>query len=297
MNRAAVASAFRELQDEICIGLQDLDPKLQITEDNWQRQEGGGGCTRVLDGEVFESGGVNFSEVHGTLPTAAAKALMAEGSTFHASGVSIVIHPRSPMVPIIHMNVRHFELDSGTSWFGGGIDLTPVYYDAQEAEQFHAAMKAVCDRHDPSFHKEFSEWAKRYFTIKHRGESRGIGGIFFDRLNAERGPMEALFAFVLDVGRSFVPTYGPMVRAKKDLPYGEHEKRWQSLRRGRYVEFNLVQDRGTRFGLETGGRTESILMSLPRHAEWAYDHHPAPGSREEETLLVLRSLASKSEMS
>lgn len=300
MNRSDIAGAFRQLQDDICAGLKALDPELDILEDLWERPSksteqghGGGGRTRVLNGEVFESGGVNFSEVQGELPPAAAKALKADGGRFYATGVSIVIHPRSPMVPIIHMNVRYFELDSGTSWFGGGIDLTPIYFDKEETDAFHSKLKAVCDRHNPQYHAEFSAWADEYFTINHRGESRGIGGIFFDRLTRERAPMELLFAFTLDVGNTFIPAYSPIVEAKKGLPFGEREKNWQSLRRGRYVEFNLVQDRGTRFGLETGGRTESILMSLPKHAEWTYDFQPEKGSEEELTLVELKRRAEK----
>jgi coproporphyrinogen III oxidase len=208
---------------------------------------------------------------------------------FYATGVSIVIHPHSPMVPIIHMNTRYFEMSNGTWWFGGGIDLTPHYVDAEDAKYFHTQMKAVCDNHHPSYYPEFKKWADDYFYLKHRQETRGIGGIFFDHLKAENGfTKEQRFEFVKDVGRAFAPTYAYFMKKNHTLPFTDEHKAWQYLRRGRYVEFNLVWDRGTKFGLETDGRTESILMSLPPQARWEYNHQPAPGSAEQQTLDALK---------
>jgi coproporphyrinogen III oxidase len=193
------------------------------------------------------------------------------------------------MVPIIHMNVRYFEMSSGHSWFGGGIDLTPHYVVEEDARWFHQQLKTVCDRHDPAYYSKFKPWADDYFYIPHRQETRGVGGIFFDYLKPESPAHKAdLFAFVQDVGNTFAPIYTHFMRQNQSQPYGEHEKQWQFQRRGRYVEFNLVWDRGTKFGLETNGRTESILMSMPPQANWTYDFRAEPGSREEQTIGLLK---------
>ena len=282
-----IENYFRSLQDEICSGLETLDGTATFQEDLWQRPEGGGGRTRIIEGHLIERGGVNFSAVHGPLSDQAANALKMEGASFYATGVSIVLHPKNPMVPIIHMNVRYFALENGPWWFGGGIDLTPHYVDPTAARLFHQGLKAVCDKYDSSYYPGFKEWADRYFYVKHRQETRGIGGIFFDRLNGPASK-EDLFAFVREVGESFVPLYTEQVAEKRTLPYGEAEMEWQKLRRGRYVEFNLVWDRGTKFGLETGGRTESILMSLPPLASWTYDYQAKEGSKEASTLEWLK---------
>jgi coproporphyrinogen III oxidase len=233
---------------------------------------------------------VNFSAVEGPLNPQAAKSLGVEPGVFFATGVSIVLHPNNPMVPIIHMNIRYFEMDGGEYWFGVGIDLTPHYIQEDQARTFHQALKNTCDKHNPDFYPEFKVWADDYFFIKHRNETRGIGGIFFDRLNQEtRGlTKEELFNFVLDVGKTFAPVYTKFMSESHHLPFIETQRSWQLLRRGRYVEFNLVYDRGTRFGLETGGRTESILMSLPNQANWAYDFQTEAGSPEEKTLSLLK---------
>ena len=283
---------FKELQDEICSGLENLDGGTRFQEDLWERSEGGGGRTRViLDGTVFEKGGVNFSHVHGPLPEIIGKGLqLPAGSVFHATGVSIVIHPRNPHVPIIHMNVRYFEIDNGTWWFGGGIDVTPTYVIRDEAVQVHRYLKEVCDAFHPEFYPEFKAWCDRYFYLKHRKETRGIGGLFFDRLNGEKGmTREEIFEFVKAVGKAFLPVYSPLVTHNKKRMYSTREKDFQMLRRSRYVEFNLVYDRGTKFGLETDGRIESILMSMPPEARWYYDFQPEPGSYEEDTLKNLRA--------
>ncbi|HEU4718627.1 MAG TPA: oxygen-dependent coproporphyrinogen oxidase [Bacteroidia bacterium] len=281
----AVSARFRELQDSICRALEDEDGKGKFHEDIWERPGGGGGRTRIMrHGNVIEKGGVNFSAVHGELPENIRGALNVQQHKFFATGVSIVIHPESPMVPIIHMNVRYFEMENGQFWFGGGIDLTPHYIDEKDAGWFHQRLKEVCDRHSNEYYDRFKKWADDYFFIKHRNETRGIGGIFFDRLTGEK---EKLFSFVTDVGELFAPVYTNFMRLHRDDPYGEKEKSWQLLRRGRYVEFNLVYDKGTKFGLDTSGRTESILMSLPEKAGWEYDFVPVKGSPEEKTTLAL----------
>lgn len=290
MKKEEVSDWFKSLQDDICSQLETADGKSRFREDLWTRKEGGGGRTRIFEeGSVIEKGGVNFSAVHGPTPKNILEALKLEPSDFFATGVSIVMHPQSPMVPIIHMNVRYFEMSNGISWFGGGIDLTPHYVDEEDARYFHQKMKAVCDKHHVSYHTEFKKWADDYFYIKHRKETRGIGGIFFDRLTGSGGiKLEDRWAFVQAVGQSFAPIYTHLMNKNKGLPYGENEKKWQYLRRGRYVEFNLVLDKGTKFGLDTDGRTESILMSLPPQANWVYDFQPEKGSKEEETLNLLK---------
>lgn len=289
LTKETIATYFQNLQDDICRQLELADGTGKFREDKWQRGEGGGGRSRLLQGAVIEKGGVNFSAVHGPTPEKILHALQLEQADFYATGVSIVLHPKSPMVPIIHMNVRYFEMSTGVWWFGGGIDLTPHYIDAQDAHFFHTQLKAICDKHDSSYYSRFKKWADDYFYIKHRNETRGVGGIFFDRLNDKSGLSKAeLFAFVKDVGETFCKVYIPLVEKNKNLPYGEREKNWQLLRRGRYVEFNLVWDKGTKFGLDTEGRTESILMSLPPQANWVYDFQVEAGSREEATLLLLK---------
>jgi len=289
ISKEEIAEWFKDLQDSICEALEGVDGQSKFTEDHWQREGGGGGRTRVISaGGLLEKGGVNFSAVHGQTPEKILKTLQLESSDFFATGVSIVLHPINPRVPIIHMNVRYFEMSNGTWWFGGGIDLTPHYVEEEEARVFHSSLKAACDKHHPDYYKRFKQWADDYFFIKHRKESRGIGGIFFDRLDEKEGKSkEELFAFVKDVGLCFAPTYTRLAVPKKELPFTEKEKQWQLLRRGRYVEFNLVYDRGTKFGLDTDGRVESILMSLPETAGWQYNHIPEKGSREEKTLQYL----------
>lgn len=291
-NKQEIADWFRGLQDRICAALEQEDGGTTFQEDLWQHHEVGGGRTRVIaHGNVLEKGGVNFSAVSGKLSPAAQKALGIEGDAFFATGVSIVLHPASPMVPIIHMNVRYFELENGRHWFGGGIDLTPIYVVPEDGRWFHQQMKAVCDAHHESYYPDFKAWADRYFYLPHRSETRGVGGIFFDRLEPTEGLSKAQrWAFVQAVGNAFAPTYGELIKRNRNLDFGDAQKQWQLLRRGRYVEFNLVLDRGTKFGLETGGRTESILMSLPEHASWQYNHVPEAGSREAETLGYLKQV-------
>lgn len=296
--RARMENMIRDAQDTICDALAKVDGT-PFREDAWQREGGGGGRSRVLqDGNVFEKAGVNISIVHGTLSPEAARSMGGgqslspdEDLSFFAAGISLVIHPKNPMAPTAHANYRYFERGDGQKdgswWFGGGADLTPSYLFDEDAAHFHRTHKEACDKHDPAFYPRFKKWCDEYFFIKHRGESRGIGGIFFDDLH-DRDP-ERIFAFSSECAAAFVPSYVPLVERRKDLPFTEEHKRWQQLRRGRYVEFNLVYDRGTIFGLKTGGRIESILMSLPLTARWEYDHHPAEGSEEARLLDVLKN--------
>jgi coproporphyrinogen III oxidase len=296
LTKEMITDGLMNLQDRICSGLETLDGIATFREDKWERPGGGGGRTRVLQkGAVIEKGGVNFSSVHGEMPALLLKTLQMEAIeseealNFFATGVSIVLHPESPMTPIIHMNVRYFEISNGVWWFGGGIDLTPIYVDIALAKDFHQKMKVVCDRFHPSYYARFKSCCDDYFYIKHRKETRGVGGIFFDRLGLEE-PLskEQLFEFIIAVGNTFLSAYATQVETTRHLSYGEKELHWQSLRRARYVEYNLVWDRGTQFGLQTDGRTESILMSMPPVAAWEYDYQPAVGSAEAETLKWLQ---------
>ena len=292
-SREEIKDSFIELQDNICSQLETADGSGRFEPDRWERPGGGGGISRVLSGgNVIEKGGVNFSAVWGKTPEQTLKTLnlpAEEPSDFFATGVSIVLHPHNPLVPIIHMNVRYFEMSNGTWWFGGGIDLTPHYVNEDDARFFHQQLKRVCDQFDAGYYHKFKTWADNYFFIKHRNETRGIGGIFFDHLKADASTSkQKLFNFVKAVGSCFAPTYTTLMDKNSDRPFTEAHKAWQYLRRGRYVEFNLVWDRGTKFGLETDGRTESILMSLPPQANWEYNHKPAQGSEEYKTLMLLR---------
>jgi coproporphyrinogen III oxidase len=281
---------FRELQDTICVQIEQTDGKAKFKEDNWTRKEGGGGRSRVMaGGDVIEKGGVMFSAVWGQLPTNILSSLKLEEAEFYATGISIVMHPVNPWCPIIHMNTRYFEMSNGVSWFGGGIDLTPHYVIPEEAVLFHTKIAEACNRHHPDYYQKFKNWADDYFYIKHRDETRGIGGIFFDRLSEGNNILLSdRFEFVKEVGKLFAPVYSELLNRNKNKSYTEAEKKWQLLRRGRYVEFNLVYDRGTKFGLDTNGRTESILMSMPPVANWDYDVQTIAGSKEEFTLSKLK---------
>lgn len=285
-----IAEIYKGIQDHITSQLELHDDEGKFKEDLWQRADGGGGRTRIFEnGKVIEKGGVAFSAVHGPTPDKILKKLGLDQADFFATGVSIVLHPKSPMVPIIHMNIRYFEMDNGTHWFGGGIDLTPHYIDPEDARYFHTEVKKVCDQYDPTYYPKFKSWADDYFYVKHRNETRGIGGIFYDRLSSTSDShFENILEFSLSLGRLFPDIYGHFMKKNGAVPYGETEKAWQNLRRGRYVEFNLVWDAGTKFGLDTNGRTESILMSMPPQAEWTYMHEPTPGSAEAFTLQHLK---------
>jgi coproporphyrinogen III oxidase len=295
MTKETIRDWFLNLQEDICHEIKQADSEGSFIEDDWERSGGGGGLSRILsNGKIIEKGGVNFSAVWGRTPEPVLRSMQLnanELSEFFATGVSIVMHPHSPMVPIIHMNVRYFEMTGQKNvwWFGGGIDLTPHYVVDEDAAYFHRNLKEVCDRHHADYYPEFKKWADDYFYIRHRHETRGIGGIFFDYLKDDNDfTKESRFAFVKDVGKAFAPLYTYYMKKNSQLPYGDKEKTWQYLRRGRYVEFNLVWDRGTKFGLDTDGRTESILMSLPPQANWLYNYQPMPGSPEEKTLSLLK---------
>jgi coproporphyrinogen III oxidase len=292
VTKDTISEGFRALQLRICKALEEIDGKAFFKEDAWDREEGGGGFTCTLkEGAVLEKGGVAFSAVHGPVTPAMKKQLGLEGETFFATGVSVVLHPHNPHIPIIHMNVRYFEMDNGEKyWFGGGIDLTPHYIVEDQAVLFHRQLKVICDKYSSVFYQKFKPWADEYFYIPHRAESRGIGGIFFDHQSAEEGiTKEQLFSFCKDLGDNFSFIYEEQVLLGKEKVFSEQEILWRNFRRGRYVEFNLVHDRGTKFGLFSGGRTESILMSLPPMAQWEYNLQVKKESPEGKTMDFLKS--------
>jgi len=285
---------IENLQDTITSKLEKIDDKATFQEDIWKRPEGGGGRTRVIEkGNVFEKGGVNISAVHGVLPETMQKHFDGSHCNFFACGLSLVLHPKNPFVPTVHANWRYFEMydELGTivdQWFGGGQDLTPYYLFEEDAKHFHQTCQAVCDNHNPDFYIEYKRKCDEYFYNSHRNEGRGIGGLFFDYCKASDSmTMQNWYSFVKEVGDSFLDAYVPIVQRRKDIVYTKKHKNWQEIRRGRYVEFNLVHDKGTLFGLKTNGRIESILMSLPPHVQWVYDHHPEKGSEEGKLMEVL----------
>jgi coproporphyrinogen III oxidase len=291
MDKKAVITWLRSLQDHICAELEAEDGAAKFREDAWRREGGGGGVSRVLtEGAAIEKGGVNFSHVHGTELPAAASAARPElaGCAFEAMGVSLVIHPRNPHAPTSHANVRFFVAERPGQepiwWFGGGFDLTPIYGYAEDCVHWHRTARAACAPSGPEVYPRFKDWCDQYFFIKHRNEPRGVGGLFFDDLN-EPG-FDNSFALARRIGDAYIRAYRPILARRKDLPHGERERQFQLYRRGRYVEFNLVYDRGTLFGLQTGGRTESILMSLPPLVRWDYDWQPEPGTPEAELYEI-----------
>lgn len=299
--RTKMELMIMKIQSDVCKSLESIEGEEAVFKvDRWLRKEGGGGVTCVMqDGTIFEKAGVNVSVVTGQLPAPAVQQMRSRGKTmdegslpFFAAGVSAVIHPRNPMVPTIHFNYRYFEVvnkDGSTQWwFGGGTDLTPYYLNEEDAKHFHRTLKNACDKHEPTYYAKFKKWCDDYFNIAHRGERRGVGGIFFDDLDTPN--QEEAFKFVTSCAESVVPSYVPLVVKHKDDPYGYAERQWQLLRRGRYVEFNLIYDRGTKFGLYTpGARYESILMSLPLIAKWEYMHEPEPDSKEAILIEVLKN--------
>jgi coproporphyrinogen III oxidase len=307
-SRQRVTQFLRQLQDEICRNLEQLDGTGTFREDDWEREEGGGGRSRVMrEGAVFEQGGVGFSEVWGSKlpPSILQQRPEAAGHSFLATGTSMVLHPRNPYIPTVHLNYRYFEAGP-VWWFGGGIDLTPYYPFAEDAAHFHRTLKQACDLHHSGYYPTFKLWCDEYFYLKHRQEMRGVGGIFFDYQDGQgqlyqgpdpKGPAaaystkigtpkprswEELFAFVRSCGQAFLPAYIPIAERQRSREYGDRERNFQLYRRGRYVEFNLVYDRGTIFGLQTNGRTESILMSLPPLVRWEYGYQPEPNTPEAE---------------
>ncbi|WP_339754203.1 oxygen-dependent coproporphyrinogen oxidase [uncultured Winogradskyella sp.] len=287
---------IHELQDTITSKLEAVDGKATFQEDIWKRTEGGGGRTRVIEnGAVFEKGGVNISGVHGKLPDSMQKYFGVEDANFFACGLSLVLHPKNPMVPTVHANWRYFEMydQDGTlvdQWFGGGQDLTPYYLFEEDAKHFHQTCKTACDKHNSEFYPKYKARCDEYFWNSHRNEARGVGGLFFDYCKASNDmTMQNWYDFVTEVGDIFLEAYVPIVEKRKNIDYTKVQRDWQEIRRGRYVEFNLVHDKGTLFGLKTNGRIESILMSLPPHVQWVYDHHPESGSEEEQLIKVLQS--------
>jgi coproporphyrinogen III oxidase len=280
---------FADLQSEICRTLGELDGAAAFSTDTWERPGGGGGVSRVLEGGgLFEKAGVNWSSVSGELPAEMAEHMPGVGRAFRAAGVSLVLHPRSPMIPTTHANFRCLQKGDAV-WFGGGADLTPYYLFRDDAVHFHQTFAEVCDRHRPvGDYDRFKAWCDEYFFLPHRGETRGVGGIFFDYLGSKGEPLEQVEALVRDLGRAFTSAYVPIAARRRAEPFGETERTWQLRRRGRYVEFNLLSDRGTLFGLKTNGRIESILMSLPPLVRWDYDVTASAGSREAELVAHLR---------
>lgn len=304
-----VSQWMKQIQDKICQALESADGAGKFQQDEWEREEGGGGRSRVLrEGNVLEQGGVNFSEVWGSHlpPSILTQRPEAAGHKFYATGTSMVLHPRNPYIPTVHLNYRYFEAGP-VWWFGGGIDLTPYYPFAEDAAHLHKTLKQACDNHHPEYYPVFKRWCDEYFYLKHRQETRGVGGIFFDYQDGREGQLyrgphsdspaavysnqlgnqpprnwEEIFAFVCDCGEAFLPSYLPIVDRRKNIEYGDRERNFQLYRRGRYVEFNLVYDRGTIFGLQTNGRTESILMSLPPLVRWEYGYTPEPNTPEAE---------------
>ncbi len=294
--RSRSAAFFQDLQSSICSTLEMLDENAHFLVDRWTREDqtgshGGGGVSRVLRGDgIFEQAGVNFSEVHGTLNPEMSQRLVgvAEDLPFYATGVSLVIHPRSPMIPTTHANYRYLEVGQ-RRWFGGGGDLTPYYLFREDARHFHNTLREHCDAFEPGLYRRFKQQCDEYFYLPHRREYRGVGGIFFDYLGRDGAPpADHYFPLVRSLGEAFLESYLPIVRRRRSEPWSERERTFQLIRRGRYVEFNLLFDRGTLFGLKTGGRTESILMSLPPTVRWEYDYRPAAGSREAELMEIVR---------
>lgn len=287
---------IENLQNTITTALESVDGAATFKEDIWQRPEGGGGRTRVIEnGAVFEKGGVNISGVHGKLPDSMKAYFGFKDADFFACGLSLVLHPKNPMVPTVHANWRYFEMydtegNIVDQWFGGGQDLTPYYLFDEDAVHFHKVCKDACDKHNPTFYNTYKKRCDEYFWNTHRNEARGIGGLFFDYCKeTEEIKMNDWYNFVAEVGNSFLNSYIPIVEKRKTLGYNAEQRDWQEIRRGRYVEFNLVHDKGTLFGLRTNGRIESILMSLPPNVQWRYDHGPNPDSEEARLLAVLKT--------
>jgi coproporphyrinogen III oxidase len=284
--RHRAEALFGRLQEEICATVEALDDSAAFASDEWTRPAGGGGLTRVLsEGAVIEKCAVNVSSVHGSAPKALIKHLGVEAGEFFATGISMIFHPRNPHAPTMHANLRYFEIDSGAAWFGGGQDMTPYYLYEEDAREFHGVLKACCDRHAVADYAALKAWCVRYFHLTHRGEARGVGGLFYDHV---REDLEATLAFQEDLGTNLLTAWAPIVERRKDTEVTPEQERWHLQRRGRYVEFNLLHDRGTRFGLQTGGRIESILVSMPPRVRWDYMAEPAEGTPEHALLATVR---------
>lgn len=284
-----IAETYSEMQKEICQVLETADGKGKFTKNKWSKELGNGITCVLENGAIIEKGAVNFSFVKGKYSEKMEQLLGEKANHYAATGISSIIHPINPWMPIIHMNVRHFTLDNGVSWFGGGIDLTPHIIELEDAISFHTTLKEICDQFDIQFYPKFKNWADDYYYISHRNETRGVGGIFFDRLKPdEKSSFEKLFEFTIALAKAYPNIYSGFMKRNSSRAFSEREKKWQNLRRGRYVEFNLIHDRGTKFGLESNGNTESILVSLPASASWEYDYVPESGGYEENTLRYLK---------
>lgn len=285
VDRSEVEARYRDLQERLCQAIETIDGLSRFASDTWERPGGGGGTTRILTGDgAIEKAAVNVSAVWGTPPERLADGMAAGASEFFATGLSMIVHPSNPHAPTFHANIRYFETDT-SAWFGGGADLTPYYLYEDDAHRFHRVLKEVCARHPVADYPAWKAACDGYFHLRHRGEARGVGGIFFDHLTEDQ---PAVWAFQQDLGDHLAEAYVPILERRIATPYGLEQTEWHEIRRGRYVEFNLVWDRGTRFGIETDGRTESILASLPPRARWVYDHKPTPGSPEAALLEMVR---------
>lgn len=289
MNVSKTAALYKNIQQTICSTLEEADGTGKFSLDTWEK-EIGSGLTRVMqNGSIIEKAGVNFSHVKGDFNENMAQLLGENATYFEATGISSILHSNNPFVPTIHMNVRHFALDNGSSWFGGGIDLTPMYVNPEEARWFHQTLKDICDKYDTSLYPVWKNWADDYFYIEHRHETRGIGGIFFDRISVStEAELEKMLNLTSDLANAYPVIYAKLMKDNGRKSFTEAEKKWQKIRRGRYVEFNLIYDRGTKFGLESEGNIESILVSLPAEVEWAYQHKPEAGSNEAQTQELLK---------
>ena len=288
-NAQKIAGLYADIHQSICQTLEKADGQGTFGQFPWSKAIGSGLTCVLTNGAAIEKAGANFSNVTGVVTPQMEKIIGEKAGSYKATGISSIIHPINPFLPIMHMNVRYFELDNGTAWFGGGIDLTPHYVDTTEARQFHETLETLCNQYNKTYYARFKKWADDYFYLPHRQETRGVGGIFFDRIQpAKDDTFEHLTAFTCDLAKTYPLIYSDRIAQKATLPYGENEKLWQKIRRGRYVEFNLLYDRGTKFGMESGGNIESILVSLPPEVTWEYNVQPAKGSAEESTLQMLK---------
>ena len=289
MNVSKTAALYKNIQQTICSTLETADGTAKFSQDSWEKEIGSGLTCVMQNGSIIEKAGVNFSHVKGNFNENMAHLLGEKASKFEATGISSILHAGNPFVPTIHMNVRHFSLDNGSSWFGGGIDLTPMYVNPEEARWFHQTLKDICDKYDTSLYPAWKNWADDYFYIEHRHETRGIGGIFFDRIPVRNeSDLQKMIDLTSDLANAYPVIYSRLMKDNGYRQFTEAEKQWQKIRRGRYVEFNLIYDRGTKFGLESEGNIESILVSLPAEVEWVYKHLPAPESAEAKTLELLK---------
>ncbi len=289
MTVSKTAAIYKSIQKTICQTLEEADGTGKFSQDAWTKEIGSGLTCVMQNGSVIEKAGVNFSHVSGSYNDNMAKLLGEKANSFSATGVSSILHSGNPFVPTIHMNVRHFSLDNGSSWFGGGIDLTPTYINPEEARRFHQTLKDICDKYDTSLYPAWKNWADDYFYLPHRHETRGIGGIFFDRIAVNNdSDYEKMLSLTSDLANAYPVIYAELMKNNGHRSFTEAEKHWQKIRRGRYVEFNLIYDRGTKFGLESDGNIESILVSLPAEVEWVYRHQPATESAEAKTLELLK---------